>query len=105
MTNDETTTKLQIAILTEMFAGVGSEVSEHRIGYYLRLLSRVPPEVLRAACDKCVLSAENGFAPGPGQIMQAAEAIRDARLKSERKAWADEQWAKVIAARESRQIK
>lgn len=104
MSDSATTTKLQLTILAEMFAGLGHEVSDHRIAYYARLLSRVPPDILRAACDRAVLNAPNGFPPGPGEIMQSAEAIRDERVKAERKAWADEQWAKVIEARSARRI-
>lgn len=104
MTDEATVAKLQLTILAEMFAGLGHEVSEHRIGYYARLLQRVPPDILRSACDRAVLEAPNGFPPGPGEIMQAAEAINSARLKAERKAWADQQWAKVIEARQARRI-
>lgn len=104
MTDDATISRLRLTILAEMFAGLGHEVSEHRIGYYARLLELIPPDTLRAACDRAVLEAPNGFPPGPGAIMQAAESINAAKIKAERKAWADEQWAKVIEARERKQI-
>lgn len=87
--------QLQTTALVEMFTGLGAEASEHRVAYYLRLLERVPPILLRAACDRAVLASSNGYPPGPGEIIRAAEAIHDERVKALRKAWADEQVARM----------
>jgi hypothetical protein len=101
--NDEAILRSQqITVLTEMFLGLGTEAVEERVAYYLRLLQRVPVDILRLACDHAVCESTNGFVPGPGQIIQAAETIHAARVKAKRKAWADEQWAKVIEARSVR---
>lgn len=92
--------QLRTTALVEMFTGLGAEVSENRVAYYLRLLERVPPMILRAACDRAVLASSTGYPPGPGEIIRAAEAIHDERAKALRKAWADEQVARMRATRE-----
>lgn len=83
----------QITVLAEMFVGLGHEAPDERVEYYLRLLHRVPPRILRMACDKAVLDERGGFVPGPGQIMQAAEEIESKRRKHEFKQRAAQQWA------------
>lgn len=89
----ETARKLQITAIVEMFSGLGAEATDERVAYYLRLLGRIPPFLMRAACDRAVLESPNGFPPGPGEIMRAAEAIHSERAKRERKQAADRQWS------------
>lgn len=88
----ETARKLQITAIVEMFAGLGAEATDERVAYYLRLLGRIPPFLMRAACDRAVLDSPNGFPPGPGEIMRAAEAIHAERAKQQRKQLAQRQW-------------
>ncbi len=80
MTNDE----LRAAVLAEMFLGLGSDATDNRIGYYLRLLANVPPSLLRVACDCAVLQSDSGYPPSPGAIIRQAERINRERRVEER---------------------
>lgn len=87
----------RVAILTEMFITFGQEAIPERIASYLRLTKNIPVEYMRVACDSASCEMTTGFPPGPGDIIRAAEKIRDDRVKVQRRAAALNAWAQVVS--------
>ena len=62
--------ELRATVLAEMFLGLGKEATEERVGYYLRLIGKTDPGLLRDACDAAVLARPDDWVPGPGEVMR-----------------------------------